>query len=294
MLDKTFEPAAVERRHYAAWERSGAFAADPDSNKRPYTIMMPPPNVTGQPAHGARADLHAAGHPHPLSAHARPRRAVAARHRSRRASRPRSSSPPARRGGRIDKRDLGRERVHRARLGMEGAVGRHDHPPAAPPRRLARLDARALHDGRGPLRRGAQGVRRALPRRADLPRQAAGQLGPGDAHGDLRPRGREAARPRARCGTSAIRSRASRAASIVVATTRPETMLGDTGVAVHPEDERFRRSGRQIGAPAAGRPAASRSSPTNTPTRRPAAARSRSPRRTTSTISRSAGGTGWR
>ena len=32
---------------------------------------------------------------------------------------------------------------------------------------------------------------------------------------------------------------------IIVATTRPETMLGDTGVAVHPEDRALRRSGRQ-------------------------------------------------
>ncbi|HML10359.1 MAG TPA: valine--tRNA ligase, partial [Stellaceae bacterium] len=32
---------------YARWERSGGFAAHPDSARRPYTIMMPPPNVTG-------------------------------------------------------------------------------------------------------------------------------------------------------------------------------------------------------------------------------------------------------
>src|ERR1700716_1926948 len=47
MLDKTYRPDAVEPRHYAAWERAGCFAADPHSSKRPYTIMMPPPNVTG-------------------------------------------------------------------------------------------------------------------------------------------------------------------------------------------------------------------------------------------------------
>ena len=46
-LDKTFASDAVEARHYAAWEQSGAFAADPESNKAPYTIIMPPPNVTG-------------------------------------------------------------------------------------------------------------------------------------------------------------------------------------------------------------------------------------------------------
>jgi len=47
MLDKTYQPSAVEARRYALWERSGGFAADPDSGKPPYTIMMPPPNVTG-------------------------------------------------------------------------------------------------------------------------------------------------------------------------------------------------------------------------------------------------------
>ena len=47
MLGKTFEAAAVERTHYENWEKAGAFAADPSSNKVPYTIMMPPPNVTG-------------------------------------------------------------------------------------------------------------------------------------------------------------------------------------------------------------------------------------------------------
>src|ERR1700760_2882509 len=47
MLDKTYLPAAMEARRYALWECSGAFAADPDSRKPPYAIMMPPPNVTG-------------------------------------------------------------------------------------------------------------------------------------------------------------------------------------------------------------------------------------------------------
>jgi len=47
MLDKTFQPADVEGRQYRRWEASGAFRAHPDSTKPPYTIMMPPPNVTG-------------------------------------------------------------------------------------------------------------------------------------------------------------------------------------------------------------------------------------------------------
>ena len=46
-LDKSFNPADAETRLYEGWEGSGRFACDPDSNARPYTIMIPPPNVTG-------------------------------------------------------------------------------------------------------------------------------------------------------------------------------------------------------------------------------------------------------
>src|SRR5690606_24528046 len=47
MLDKTYRPQDTEAKHYERWERSGAFAANPQSNAKPYTIMIPPPNVTG-------------------------------------------------------------------------------------------------------------------------------------------------------------------------------------------------------------------------------------------------------
>ncbi|MBK3773754.1 valine--tRNA ligase [Azospirillum brasilense] len=47
MLEKTYRPAEVEEKHYRLWEGSGAFAAKTESNGKPYTIMMPPPNVTG-------------------------------------------------------------------------------------------------------------------------------------------------------------------------------------------------------------------------------------------------------
>ena len=46
-LPKTYDPQAVEAPWYDRWESSGYFACDPDSAKTPYTIMMPPPNVTG-------------------------------------------------------------------------------------------------------------------------------------------------------------------------------------------------------------------------------------------------------
>ena len=47
MLNKTYNPQEIETHWYEASEASGAFACDPNSDKAPYTIMMPPPNVTG-------------------------------------------------------------------------------------------------------------------------------------------------------------------------------------------------------------------------------------------------------
>ncbi|MDX9688891.1 MAG: valine--tRNA ligase [Alphaproteobacteria bacterium] len=46
-IDKTYDPAATEARLYSKWEDSGAFACDPTSKVDPYCIMIPPPNVTG-------------------------------------------------------------------------------------------------------------------------------------------------------------------------------------------------------------------------------------------------------
>ncbi len=46
-LDKTFAPAEAEPRLYAGWEDAGAFAADPAATAPPFTVMIPPPNVTG-------------------------------------------------------------------------------------------------------------------------------------------------------------------------------------------------------------------------------------------------------
>ena len=47
MLDKTYDPKDIEARRYAEWEQSGAFECKPDSGKPPYCIVIPPPNVTG-------------------------------------------------------------------------------------------------------------------------------------------------------------------------------------------------------------------------------------------------------
>jgi valyl-tRNA synthetase len=46
-LDETYDPLQVEDRWYPFWLNGGWFAADTQSKKQPYTIMIPPPNVTG-------------------------------------------------------------------------------------------------------------------------------------------------------------------------------------------------------------------------------------------------------
>jgi valyl-tRNA synthetase len=47
MLDKTYDPKDIEARIYPQWEASGAFAGRPQSGRPPYCIVIPPPNVTG-------------------------------------------------------------------------------------------------------------------------------------------------------------------------------------------------------------------------------------------------------
>ncbi len=47
-LAKTYDPKDFEDRIYKMWEENGCFRAEADPEKKPYTIMMPPPNITGQ------------------------------------------------------------------------------------------------------------------------------------------------------------------------------------------------------------------------------------------------------
>ena len=47
-LPKVYEPQQVEGRIYEMWEEAGCFKGDPDPKKKPFSIVMPPPNVTGQ------------------------------------------------------------------------------------------------------------------------------------------------------------------------------------------------------------------------------------------------------
>ena len=47
-LAKTYDPKGLEDRLYKKWEKNGYFHSEPDPDKEPFTIVMPPPNITGQ------------------------------------------------------------------------------------------------------------------------------------------------------------------------------------------------------------------------------------------------------
>ncbi len=183
-----YDPTRVEPHWYAVWEERGYFHADADSPKKPYCIVIPPPNVTGSLHMGhaftftlqdvliryKRMDGYNAlwmpghrprGHRHPV------RGGAAARERGQDQGRPRARG------------------LHRPRLAVEGRVGRHHHPPAQAARRLLRLGARALHDGSGAVRGGARGLRAPLGRGAHLPGRLHRQLVPALPDRALGPRG---------------------------------------------------------------------------------------------------------
>ena len=46
-MDKTYNPE-LEKRIYDFWQKGKFFEAHPNDDKEPFTIMMPPPNITGQ------------------------------------------------------------------------------------------------------------------------------------------------------------------------------------------------------------------------------------------------------
>ncbi|KAF0168390.1 MAG: valyl-tRNA synthetase [Limisphaerales bacterium] len=46
-LPPHYDPKDVEEARYRWWESQELFRADPDPTRTPYTIVIPPPNVTG-------------------------------------------------------------------------------------------------------------------------------------------------------------------------------------------------------------------------------------------------------
>ena len=47
-IPKTYDPASFERKWYAYWEENKLFHDEADESRTPYSVVIPPPNVTGQ------------------------------------------------------------------------------------------------------------------------------------------------------------------------------------------------------------------------------------------------------
>ncbi len=167
MMDKTFDPAAVEARIAEPWERSKAFKAGrPDRREAaPYTIVIPPPNVTGS--------LHMG---HALNNTLQDILCRFERMRGRDVLWQPGMDHAGIATQMVVERQLMEQQIHRRQLGREEFVRRvwewkeslgRPHPePAQAPRRLVRLVPRTVHDGRGPVPRRAEGLRRASTSRA--------------------------------------------------------------------------------------------------------------------------------
>ena len=64
-MPKAYDHSAVEQTLYDRWEKAGYFHAAPNPDKTPYTIVIPPPNITGKLHMGHALDetlQDAAGH----------------------------------------------------------------------------------------------------------------------------------------------------------------------------------------------------------------------------------------
>jgi valyl-tRNA synthetase len=237
-LDKTFIPAETETALYEAWEQAGRFACDPTSNAEPFTIMIPPPNVTGS--------LHM-GHALTFTV-----QDTLIRWR-RMSGRDALWQPGTDHAGiatqMVVERLLDAEGIRRQDLGREKFLERvwrwKAESGGTITRQLRRLGASldwprerfTMDDG---LSRAVREVFVTLYRQGLIYRDR--RLVNWDpklltAISDLEVENREVKGSLWHLRYP-IAGEAGR--FIVVATTRPETMLGDTAVAVHPDDPRYR------------------------------------------------------
>ena len=283
MLNKTHAPAESERQLYEGWEGAGAFAADPGANAAPFTIMIPPPNVTGS--------LHM-GHALTFTV-----QDILIRWR-RMQGRDALWQPGSDHAGiatqMVVERLLAGEGTTRQTLGREKFL-----------ERAWRWKAESGGSITGQLRR--------LGASLDWPRErftmddglstAVREVFVTLAKQGLIYRDRRLVNwdPKFQSAISDLEVESQEVRghlwhirypladdagqSITVATTRPETMLGDTAVAVHPDDARYASTWSGESWCCRSPDGAFPSSPTRIPTPRRAPVPSRSRRRTTSTTS---------
>ncbi len=253
MLEKTFDPATAEPRLYRQWEESGAFAPIDDPAAPTFTIVIPPPNVTGSLhiGHALNNTLQDV-----LTRFARMRGMAAL-------------WLPG-----TDHAGIATQMVVERQLAAEGNIGRRDLGREAFVQRiwewkaksggtivnqLRRLGASCdwsrerftLDDG---LSAAVRKVFVTLHRQKLIYRDK--RLVNWDPHfqtaiSDLEVEQREIEGHYWHLAYPLEDG----SGEIVVATTRPETMLGDTAVAVHPSDERYKALiGKCVRLPIVGRP----------------------------------------
>jgi valyl-tRNA synthetase len=252
MLEKTFRPVEVEAKQYAFWEKSGAFACHPDSAASPFCIMMPPPNVTGSLHMG-----HALNHT---------LQDVLIRFERKR-GRDVLWQPGTDHAGiatqMVVERTLAGEGTSRTALGRAAFIERvwawKAESGSTITRQLRRLGASpdwqrerfTMDEGlsaavcRVFVRLYKEGLVYRDKRLVNWDPKLQ------TAISDLEVEQRES---KGHLWHIAYPIEGLEGVSITVATTRPETMLGDTGVAVHPEDQRYTHLiGRNATLPLVGR-----------------------------------------
>jgi valyl-tRNA synthetase len=245
-MDKTFDPAAVEGRISARWEEMQAFGAGrPDRrDAQPYTIVIPPPNVTGS--------LHMG---HALNNTVRDILCRFERMRGRDVLWQPGTDHAGIATQMVVERRLMERQIHRRELGREEFVRRvwewKEESGGTIVRQLKRLGA-SCDWSRERFTMGADGsaedqmVRAVLKVFVDLYRQGLlykdKRLVNWDPRFQTAISDLEVQQVEVKGHLWHIRYPIEGEAGrfITVATTRPETMLGDVAVAVHPEDERFK------------------------------------------------------
>jgi valyl-tRNA synthetase len=238
MLDKSYRPAEVEAKFYDIWEKSGAFAASPGSPAKPYTIMMPPPNVTGS--------LHM-GHALTFTL----QDILIRYHRMRGFDV--LWQPGTDHAGiatqMVVERQIELEQTNRHKLGREKFVERvwqwKSESGGTISHQLRRLGASAdwarerftMDAG---LSAAVRKVFVALHRKGLIYRDKRLVNWDPKLHTAISDLEVESQEQKGSLWHFKYAIEGSAGEYVIVATTRPETMLGDTGIAVHPEDERYR------------------------------------------------------
>ena len=200
-LPKTFDPNAIEERWYAHWEANGLFRPDrPDAT--PWTIVMPPPNVTGSLHIGHALDNTLQDVLTRRERMLGKDALVGGRHRPCRHRHPDGGRAQARRARAVKRAEIGREafleKVWEWKAESGGAITRQ----------LRRLGARCdwaherfTMDEGFSARRHSTSSSSCYKRGLHLSRQAPGELGPEVPDRDQRSRGRDRAKSQGKIWT---------------------------------------------------------------------------------------------